>query len=175
VKQLFHTLAKLPYSQVRTVENSNGHKDSSHLFVTFDTLSSQKVRQQYLINPINQKQTQTKVFSQAIPARVYRGEERNTSRKIGRSKRKDIEMANAMLEDDFKSSHPDLSLFGETQRKEENAIQSKIPNRKSVEFIIDSPPAKRHRPNVNLTAKQIVNGTSKSDKPLNLCHNDAHT
>ncbi|GAX26334.1 hypothetical protein FisN_16Lh173 [Fistulifera solaris] len=71
-------------------------------------------------------------------------------------------MANAMLEDDFKSSHPDLSLFGEPQRKEENAIQSKIPNRKSVEFIIDSPPTKRHRPNVNLTAKQIVNAISTS-------------
>lgn len=64
-----------------------------------------------------------------------------------------------MLEEDFKSSHPDLSQFGETQRKEENGVQFKIPTRKSVEFIIDSPPSKRHRPNVNLTAKQIVNGT----------------
>lgn len=72
-------------------------------------------------------------------------------------------MANAMLEEDFKSSHPDLSQFGEThsQRKEGSAVQSKIPNRKSVEFVIDSPPPKRHRPNVNLTAKQIVNGTLK--------------
>jgi hypothetical protein len=83
-------------------------------------------------------------------------------------------MANAMLEDDFKSSHPDLSLFGEPQRKEDNALQSKIPNRKSVEFIIDSPPAKRHRPNVNLTAKQIVNGASKSGIPSYLFHSTAH-
>ena len=71
-------------------------------------------------------------------------------------------MANAMLEEDFKSSHPDLSQFGEMQKRKEenNAVpSSKIPHRKSVEFIIDSPPTKKQRPNVNWTAKQVVNGT----------------
>ena len=64
-------------------------------------------------------------------------------------------MANAMLEEDFKSSHPDLTALDE----EESAKEGKMTTRsKSVEFKIESPPAKRSKPNVPWTAKQVVTG-----------------
>jgi hypothetical protein len=85
-------------------------------------------------------------------------------------------MANAMLEDDFKvshpeSSHPDLAAFGDAKAIEEtnnykmltgydkNEKLRSFPTRKSVEFAIEPPPAKRSRQNVPWTAKQVVNGT----------------
>jgi hypothetical protein len=79
-------------------------------------------------------------------------------------------MANAMLEqEDFKSSHPDLA--GEAKAREESNNYKMLtgydkseklrsfPTRKSVEFAIEPPPAKRSRQNVPWTAKQVVNGT----------------
>jgi hypothetical protein len=65
-------------------------------------------------------------------------------------------MANAMLEDDFKSSHPDLTSFN---NPEPQMIDKKanLPTRKSVDFAI-LPPPKRPKQDALWTAKQIVDG-----------------
>lgn len=75
-------------------------------------------------------------------------------------------MANAMLEEDFKSSHPDLTVFANEDEEEKETAKrmadtnTKMTTRsKSVEFKIEPPPAKRSRPTVPWTAKQVVTGT----------------
>lgn len=87
-------------------------------------------------------------------------------------------MANAMLEDDFKSSHPDLTVMNEQREDDESSNNNKTrallggrigmqqrlgasPMRKSVEFAIEPPPVKRSRPDVPWTAKQVVDGVCK--------------
>jgi len=94
-----------------------------------------------------------------------------------------------MLEEDFKTSHPDLTMLNveeeqsptaredaasKSQTPKAASLQSPSPSpqetrpkimkslttRKSVEFAIDPPSAKRPRTvPVPLTAKQVVNGT----------------
>jgi len=75
-------------------------------------------------------------------------------------------MANKMLEEDFKSTHPDLVKYGDDNKHEENdADQTSLtlkdssgPKRsKSVDFAIQAPP-KRARPTKNWTPKQVVDG-----------------
>ena len=89
-------------------------------------------------------------------------------------------MANAMLEEDFKSSHPDLTAIMDQHREDDNknsnnktillpgggeeriGMQQRLgasPMRKSVEFAMEPPPVKRSRPDVPWTAKQVVDGT----------------
>jgi hypothetical protein len=92
-------------------------------------------------------------------------------------------MANAMLEEDYKSSHQDLTTFASVDEDEPKmnhhhheeknhrpvndhrkpAAAASLPTRKSVDFAI-LPPAKRSKPNnhhrASWTAKQVVDGTS---------------
>lgn len=92
-------------------------------------------------------------------------------------------MANAMLEEDFKSSHPDLTAIMDQHREDDNknsnnktillpgggeeriGMQQRLgasPMRKSVEFAMEPPPVKRSRPDVPWTAKQVVDAISTS-------------
>lgn len=88
-------------------------------------------------------------------------------------------MANAMLQDDFKSSHPDLVNYNnnnndsqeEDERKGGEVASNRSPaifykdssslskRTKSVDFAIQAPLAKRTRHDAPWTAKQVVDGT----------------
>jgi len=88
-------------------------------------------------------------------------------------------MANAMLEEEFQSSHPDLIVLANQQQHQEQQASSNFdddmdrkpkashlppPTRtKSVEFAILPPPNKRTRVAASTgstwTAKQVVDGT----------------
>jgi hypothetical protein len=75
-------------------------------------------------------------------------------------------MANAMLQDDFKSSHQDLSSIDQRNHGESSVSSARSPRqrstlttRKSVEFAIQPPPFKRVRPDGPCTPKAIVDGT----------------
>jgi hypothetical protein len=76
----------------------------------------------------------------------------------------DTTMANAMLDNDFKSSHPDLLSMTTPTNHEDDAGDTKpraqLTTRKSVEFAILPPPPKRtrHASSVPWTAKQVVDG-----------------
>jgi hypothetical protein len=77
-------------------------------------------------------------------------------------------MANAMLQDDFKSSHQDVgSISNESDSSGNPKSQVKNPNasptkQKSVDFAI-LPATKRVRlDTLRLTAKQVVEGTFRS-------------
>ena len=77
-------------------------------------------------------------------------------------------MANAMLQEDFKSSHPDLVKYCDESKGEEKNDEGRQTSRalkdssspkrtKSVDFAIQPPP-KRTRPAKTWTPKQVVDG-----------------
>lgn len=85
-------------------------------------------------------------------------------------------MADAMLSEKFKTSHPDLVSFGESKMNDESPQRMyakgekarSLPTRKSVEFAIDPPSIKRSRKCAKWTAQQVVNGTFVFPSPTRL-------